>query len=199
MIPLDVTHGEGPTGLHELVLFNTENGQPSSFHIAFWNSRHRYLKSVETKQLYIPIIDTDGRVRWAFSSRKDDLTKLSWLAKFHAQDIKSRIMQHADVQSVCVGGEGRAAPWVIIDPKEGVLDRRSESQLLTDLYERIVTRTNKSDIDEIRIPRETVLITKKEKPLTFSLKQLVQRRAAEKDYTEEIEQAYLRLDETGEV
>jgi hypothetical protein len=123
----------------------------------------------------------------------------SWLAKFHAQDIENRIMQHVDVQSVCVGGEGRQAPWVIIDPKEGVLDQKSEAQWLRELYEGVITGTNKSDIEEISIPRQTVLIAKKEKPFTFSFKQLVQRRAVEKDYAEQIEQAYLLLAEARKV
>jgi acyl-coenzyme A synthetase/AMP-(fatty) acid ligase len=69
MIPLDPELGGGPDGLHELVLFNTEDGRPSPFQLAFWNSGHRHLKCVETKELYTPVKDIDGRVRWAFSSR----------------------------------------------------------------------------------------------------------------------------------
>ncbi|KAI4655395.1 hypothetical protein J4E93_000107 [Alternaria ventricosa] len=190
MVPLDV----GSDDLHELILENVGDGRTNPFQSAFWNPAHRFLERIETKELYRPVKDSDGRMRWAFSARKDDLTKLSWLAKFHAQDIERRILQHPDVQNVLVGGEARPAPYVIAQAKEGVLDGKSEAQLLEELYNGVVAATNKTDMDEIRIPRETVMIAKKEKPLKVSLKQLVQRKAVEQDYSEEIEQAYVQLE-----
>ena len=102
-------------------------------------------------------------------------------------------MQHNDVLRVFVGGEGRTVPYVIVQAKEGVLDRKSEAQLLEELYQSVITGSNVSDVEEIRIPKETVLIASKEKPLKVSLKLLVLRRAVEEDYQEEIEQAYVRL------
>lgn len=68
----------------------------------------------------------------------------------------------------------------------------SAEQLLDELY-RDVIAADINNIDEIRIPKETVLIAKKEKPLKRNLKQAVSRREVEKDYLEEIEQAYLQL------
>jgi len=117
------------------------------------------------------------------------------LAKFNAQDIESQILQHPDVQRVVVGGEGRPTPYVIMQAKEGVLDRKSEAQLLDELYEQVISGTNKADIHEISIPKETLLLAKKEKPFQVNLKQVVQRKAVEQDYLEEIEQAYLRMGE----
>jgi acyl-coenzyme A synthetase/AMP-(fatty) acid ligase len=193
MVPFDM---EGSDDLHELVLENVGDGSGNPFQLAFWNTGHRFLERIETKELYRPIKDSDGRTRWAFSARKDDLTKLNWLAKFHAQDIESRILQHADVQNVVVGGEARPAPYVIVQVKEGVLDGKSEAQLLDELYDGVLAATNETDIDEIRIPRETVMMAKKEKPLKVSFKQLVQRKTVEEDYVEEIEEAYVRLAST---
>ncbi|KAI4668190.1 uncharacterized protein J4E78_002014 [Alternaria triticimaculans] len=190
MVPLDA----GSDDLHELILEQVGDGRTNPFQTSFWNPGHRFLGRIETKELYRPVKDSDGRTRWAFSARKDDLTKLSWLAKFHAQDIERRILQHPDVQNVLVGGEARPAPYVIAQAKEGVLDGKSEAQLLEELYNGVVAATNKTDMDEIRIPRETVMIAKKEKPLKVSLKQLVQRKAVEQDYSEEIEQAYVQLE-----
>jgi acyl-coenzyme A synthetase/AMP-(fatty) acid ligase len=179
--------------LYELVHDRLANGEANIFQSAFWNPAFKDLNRIETKELYAPILDSDGRTRWAFAARKDDLTKLSWLAKFHAQDIEERIQQHADVRSVYVGGEGRPAPCVIVEAKEGVFDRISEEQLLEELYGTVVAKTNDADIEEIRIPMETVLIAKKEKPFRRNLKQVVVRKGVEEDYREEIEQAYLRL------
>ncbi|CAN9113724.1 unnamed protein product [Alternaria alternata] len=191
MVPFDT---EGSDNLHELILENAEDGRTNPFQLAFWNSGHRHLKRIETKELYRPVKDSDGRTRWAFSARKDDLTKLNWLAKFHAQSIESRILQHQEVQNAVVGGEGRPAPYVIVQVKEGALDEKSEAQLLDELYDSVIVGANKNDIDEIRIPRETVMAATREKPLKVNFKQVVQRRAIEQDYLEEIEQAYLQLE-----
>jgi trehalose utilization protein len=47
-----------------------------------------------------------------------------------------------------------------VDPKENVLDRKSEAQQFTELYESVIAGTLK-DIREIRIRKETVLIAMK--------------------------------------
>lgn len=193
MVPLDMS-GEN---LHELVLEAPKDGSMNPFQLAFWNTAHRYLDRIETKELYKPVVDSDGRTRWVFSARKDDLTKLNWLAKFHAQDIESHILNHPDVERVLVGGEGRPTPYVLIQPKEGVLDGKSEAQLIDELFHQVINGANKAGIDEIRIPKATVLLAKKEKPFQVNLKQEVQRRAVEQDYLGEINQAYLLLEKVG--
>jgi acyl-coenzyme A synthetase/AMP-(fatty) acid ligase len=186
--------GHDSKELYELVHDRLENCEVNIFQSAFWNPAFKELNRIETNELYAPILDSDGRTRWAFAARKDDLTKLNWLAKFHAQDIEERIQQHAVVKSVCVGGEGRPAPYVIIEAKEGVLDRISENQLLEELYRTVISKTNDVDIEEIQIPRGTVFIAKKEKPFKRNFKQVVVRKEVEDDYQEEIEQAYLSLE-----
>jgi hypothetical protein len=191
MVPLDPKEGDG---LHELIFEKPKTGGENFYQPGFWNPAHMDLHRIETKELYTPILDLDGKKRWVFAARKDDLTKLSWLAKFHAQDIEVRIQQNPDVKSVCVGGEGRPAPYVIIEAKEGVLDRESEDQLLDRLYATVVAGTNASDIDEIRIPRETMIIAKHDKPFKRNtFKHGVMRKEVEKDYSEEIERAYSAL------
>jgi acyl-coenzyme A synthetase/AMP-(fatty) acid ligase len=186
--------GHDAKELYELVHYRSENGEANMFQPAFWNPAFKDLNCIETKELYAPVLDSDGRTRWVFAARKDDLTKLSWLAKFHAEDIEGRIQQHGDVKSVHVGGEGRPAPYVIIETKEGVLGRINEEQLLEELYRTVVVKTNDVDIQEIRIPKETIFIATKEKPFRRNLKQVVVRKEVEEDYREEIEQAYLRLE-----
>jgi acyl-coenzyme A synthetase/AMP-(fatty) acid ligase len=193
MVPIHSVEDVG-SDLHELVFERPQDGTGNVFQPAFWNPAVQGLTRIKTSELYAPVPDMDGQNRWEFKARKDDLTKLSWLAKFHAEDIESRIQQHPDVKSVCVGGEGRPAPYVIVEPKEGVLDRESEEQLLNRLYTTVIARTNAVDIEEIHIPKETLLVAKEGKPLKRNVKQLVLRKEVEKDYREEIEQAYARLE-----
>ncbi|KAF2028026.1 acetyl-CoA synthetase-like protein [Setomelanomma holmii] len=190
MVPIE----DDESDLHELVLERPKDGSVNIFQAAFWNSAFDGFDRIETKDLYAPIIDSDGRTRWIFSARKDDLTKLNWLAKFHAHDIEARILKHSAIKSVCVGGEGRPTPYVIVEAKEGVLDRTSPDQLLEDLYATVIAKTNAKDIDEIRIPKETVLLARAEKLFKRNLKQVVMRKEVEKDYQDEIEEAYAQLE-----
>lgn len=193
MVPIHYTD-DATTDLYESVIERLEDGTENVFQPAFWNPAHNGLDRIETKELYKPIADLDGSLRWIFLARKDDLTKLSWLAKFHAADIESRIQQHPDVKSVFVGGEGRPAPYVIVELKEGVLDRKGGEEVLVDVYTTSVTRTNGEDIKEIRIPRETVFLAHNDKPFRRNFKQVIMRKAVEEDYRQEVEEAYKRLE-----
>lgn len=184
---------DGSEDLYELVLQRPENGM-NLYQPAFWNPQFKDLDRIETKELYAPVKDSDGRTRWVFTARKDDLTKLNWLAKFHARDIEHRIQQHQDVSSAFVGGEGRPTPYVIVEPREGVVGgERSGESLLDELYADAVMRVNETDTKEIRIPRETVFLTKQGKPFKRSHKQTLMRKEIEKDYATEIDDAYSRL------
>lgn len=193
MIPVDLKDVEA-IQLHEYVLERPTDGSENVFQPAFWNLEFRDQCRIETKELYAPVLDLDGRKRWIFTARKDDLIKLNWLAKFHAQDIEVRIQQHPAVKSACVGGEGRPAPYVIIEAKEGTLDHKSERQLLEDLYTTVIARANSADIEEIRIPKETVFLAKTNRPFKRNLKQVIMRNEVEVDYRQEIEDAYLQLE-----
>ncbi|KAF1999604.1 acetyl-CoA synthetase-like protein [Amniculicola lignicola CBS 123094] len=185
--------------LFELVYDRPADGQPNPYHSAFWNPQFKDTQTIETKELYAPIKDKDGRTRWVFKTRKDDLTKLSWLAKFHAQDIEAKIKAHPFVSHVFVGGEGRPTPVVIIEPKDGVLGKEglTEEELLDKLYAEVVVKSNDGSVKELLIPRETVLCSVGDKRFKVNLKQLLLRGEVEKDYEVEIEEAYARLAAKG--
>jgi len=193
-IPGSGSAGDGSDDLYELV-FERAEGEENMFQCAFWNPMWKDATRIETKELYSPVKDLDGRTRWVMSARKDDLTKLNWLAKFHAGDIEARIEQHPDVAKVFVGGEGRPTPYVIIEPREGALDSKSADELLDELYSGVIARSSQKSIAEIMIPKETVIIAKK--PFKLSAKQTVLRSHVEADYAEEIERAYKQLKVNG--
>ncbi|KAF1968822.1 acetyl-CoA synthetase-like protein [Bimuria novae-zelandiae CBS 107.79] len=182
---------DGSEDLHELVLHRPADGEANLWQPAFWNPQFRHLAKVETKELYAPIRDLDGRTRWILSARKDDLTKLEWLAKFHAKDIENVIKQHPGVSSVFVGGEGRPSPYVIVEPKSRDMDGEEADALLDEVYQSL-SKGDDSHV-EIRIPKETIFITKPGKPLKRSFKQTMMRKEIEMDYSAEIEAAYAQL------
>jgi hypothetical protein len=145
--------------------------------------------SLNTDELYSPVIDKYGIKRWAPRGRKDDLVKLSWLAKFHATHIEDAISKDARVSSVIVGGEGRDVPYVIIEPKDqgAVAD---PDELIDNLYNTVIYGVNSKDNDEIRIPREMVFLSDPSLPFKRSMKMTVLRKEVEKAYVNHIEAAY---------
>ncbi len=191
MEPVDT---EDPSSdLYELVLERSKDDTMPSWQGAWWNPDYKDFTRIESKELYCPIKDSDGSTRWIFKARKDDLLKLSWLAKFHAEELESRIMHHPLVRGVLVGGEGRFSPFVLVELKPGVLDMSNEQQLIDEIYQSVIADTNKATVKEVRIPKETLLIAKTEKPFQRTLKQSIMRKAVEQDYSVEIESAYSKL------
>lgn len=184
------TSGNGGD-LYELVFDRPADGQPSLFQGAFWNvAMFGDKNEVSEKELYEPVTDSDGSTRWVFRARTDDLLKLSWLAKFHAADIEERIARHADVKHVVVGGEGRPVPYVLVEVKDEALEGKTDEKVLDDIYEGSIVSANAEDVEEIKIPRETVALAKRDKPFKLSLKHVVLRRDVETDYKAEIEALY---------
>lgn len=184
--------GDGSDDLYELVFERPADSELSLYCSVWWNPMYKDVDTVETRELYSPVQDLGGSTRWDFKSRTDDLLKLNWLAKFNAKHIETIIHRHADVSHVLVGGEGRPAPFVIVEPKDGAGEGKTADELLSEIYDDAVAQANKSDVGEIRVPRETVILANKHKPFKVSMKGLVVRRDVEKDYSEEIEEAYAR-------
>lgn len=192
MVPVDVGTGEH-SNIYEKVIEFDPSSKTAWFQPAFWNPAHKNMTRIETNEIYTPITDSDGRMRWIFTSRKDDLTKLNWLAKFHAQDMEKQIQSHPEVKSVLVGGEGRPTPYVIVELRKAMSSSEEEKALLDDIYTSAVTSTNKADVDEIRIPRQTLIAASSNKPFKRNVKLVVLRKDVEQDYLQEIEAAYKQL------
>lgn len=188
---------EGESDVYQMVIDRPLGGGPSITQCAFWNTRMfgSDVEYVDTKELWKPVKDIDSSTRWEFVARTDDWVKLIWLAKFNAHEIEDRVIKYPGLKHVIVGGTGRAAPYMIIEAKDALLESGKTSEdLLDEIYQKMILDVNKADAKAISIPRETVLLAKKEKPFKVSLKQVVLRREVEKDYQEEIEDAYKRLE-----
>ncbi|RDW59031.1 hypothetical protein BP5796_11955 [Coleophoma crateriformis] len=145
-----------------------------------------------TSELYTPTVDADGKTRWVLTCRKDDLTKLSWLAKFHAADIEKAILKHAAVQAVFVGGTGREAPFVIIQPVAELENLSVEEQrkMVDEIYDSVIGQAIEQDITELRIPRQTVMLADPTRPFQRTLKMTMKRAEIEKDYKRDIDEMY---------
>ncbi|TDZ67346.1 Non-canonical non-ribosomal peptide synthetase FUB8 [Colletotrichum trifolii] len=179
--------------VYQMFIDRPPDGKPSIHQCAFWNYKmFDGVESIDTKELWRPVQDADGSTRWESVARTDDWLKLIWMAKFHAQDIETKVARFPGVKNVMVGGNQRVAPYVLVEVRHELLDRDPE-QLLDDIYAKTIVGINDGSAKAVAIPRETVFLAKKEKPIKMTLKQLVLRREVERDYQEEIEEAYERL------
>ncbi|KAL2883809.1 hypothetical protein SGCOL_000957 [Colletotrichum sp. CLE4] len=171
--------GDGDdSDVYQMFIDRPPDGGPSIHQCAFWNYKmFKDFETIDTKELWRPVQDSDGSTRWESVARTDDWTKLIWMAKFHAQDIETKVARYPGIKHVMVGGAGRIAPYVLIEVKDELLDKNHE-ELLDDIYEKTIT----------------VFLTSKSKPIKLTVKQLVLRREVEKDYKEEIEGVYKRLE-----
>jgi acyl-coenzyme A synthetase/AMP-(fatty) acid ligase len=147
------------------------------------------VKTFATAEIYSSVLDTNESKRWVFQGRKDDLVKLSWLAKFHAIHIEDAIAKHDNVKAVVVGGEGRDVPYIIIEPKDQ--DRvKNAKDFVDEIYDHVIRSINKKDDDEIQIPREMVMLIDPAIPFKRTLKMTIMRKEIEKAYQTHIDDLY---------
>ncbi|KAF1922667.1 acetyl-CoA synthetase-like protein [Didymella exigua CBS 183.55] len=180
--------------VYQMFIDRPPDGGPSIYQCAFWNYKmFKDVQSIDTKELWKPVKDRDGSTRWESVARTDDWTKLIWMAKFHAQDIENKVVRYPGVRHAMVGGAGRIAPYVLIEVNDELLGR-DPKELLDDIYEKIIESHNKVSAKAVAIPRQTVFLASKEKPIKLTVKQLVLRREVERDYKEEIEAVFKELE-----
>ncbi|RDW63544.1 hypothetical protein BP6252_11089 [Coleophoma cylindrospora] len=177
----------------ELYELHFDRDPPNQYNI-FQGAFHTFpdRNTHATSELYTPVIDADGKTRWVLTCRKDDLTKLSWLAKFHAADIEKTITKHPAVQAVFVGGNGREVPFVIIQPV-GELEKltvEEQRKMVDEIYDSVVGQAIEDDIVEVKIPRQTVMLADPTRPFQRTLKMTLKRAEIEQDYKRDIDEMY---------
>lgn len=188
--------GSDDDDVYQMFIDRPPGGKPSGFQCAYWNfNMFASVDSIDVQELWKPVKDIDGSTRWEFAGRADDWVKLIWASKFHAQDIETVVSRYPGIMHVMVGGAGRAAPYVLIEVKEELRGRDSDD-LVDEIYQEAIMGVNRTTAVQVGIPRETVFLAKPEKPIKLTLKHLILRREVEKDYQEEIEAAYERLDKS---
>lgn len=186
--------GSDDDDVYKMYIDRPPGGGPSVFQCAYWNLKmFRDVEAIDVQELWKPVKDADGSTRWEFAGRADDWVKLLWMSKFHAEEIEVKLARYPGIKHVVVGGSERPAPYVLIELDDDLLGRAPES-VLDEIYQKIIVRVNEDDAKQVGIPRETVLLAKKEKPVKLNVKGLVLRREVEIDYKQEINAAYEHLE-----
>ncbi|RYO81435.1 hypothetical protein DL762_007107 [Monosporascus cannonballus] len=203
LVPIDKsglpTSASNDANVYRMFIDRPAGESPPPYQCAFWNFRmFKDVDTIDTKELWRPIECDDGSVRWEFFSRADESVKLFGGVSFDAIEFETPISRHPGVKHVMAGGAGRPAPYVIIEMYDEALAGRTPESIVKDIFNNTIAILNSQVVKEIRIPEQTVFLTKKDKPFQLNLKQLVIRTRAEEDYKEEIEAAYERLEKTGD-
>lgn len=120
--------------------------------------------------------------------RRDDLVKLQWLTKVRAGDIEAALLADPRVAAALVGGEGRPAPFVILQPRAveaGQPPPGPAAELAA-----LVDRLNAAYSAEIRIPTANVIVADPQRPLKRLYKGTLDRKSILADYADEIARLY---------
>lgn len=155
-----------------------------------WLLHFPHLDNIDTKELYSPTVDKYGAKRWISRGRKDDLVKLSWVAKFHPTRIEDAIARHPQVAAVFVGGESREVPYIIIEPRNWTVVGHRRT-FVDEIYDTVIYGINERDNDEIRIPREMVMLSDPVLPFKRTMKMTIMRKEVERMYENHINALYL--------
>ncbi|CAG9955439.1 unnamed protein product [Clonostachys rosea f. rosea IK726] len=135
-----------------------------------------------TQDLYTPHPTKPGHVR--YRGRKDDLLKLTWLAKVRASDLEEHFNMQPNIRAAMVGGNGKPSPFLIIEPE-------TDKELGLEEVQSTIKLLNQSLSPDICIPLQNVIIASAERPLVRLGKGTLDRRRTIDDYKEEIERLYI--------
>jgi acyl-coenzyme A synthetase/AMP-(fatty) acid ligase len=124
-----------------------------------------------------------------YSGRKDDLFKLSWLAKVRAKDIESVLDRLPPVRSSLVGGEGRTRPFLLVELKQHANDKEQQNKIIDKIWTEL-EKLNEDNVEETRILRDHILLSDPTRPFQRLVKGTLDRRSILKSYEQDIDLVY---------
>jgi hypothetical protein len=124
---------------------------------------------------------------WLYHGRADDFVKLGSLTKFWATHVESLLEREPCVRGVIMAGDEREKTFLLVQMDESAVE--ADFQLILSK----VVEINKDLAEEIRIDKDLVLFTNKEKPMKRTGKLTVKRRETLAEYKEEIEGLYRKI------
>ena len=129
---------------------------------------------------------------WAYTNRIDNLINLSHSNNFRVSGIKAAIINHSDIRAAVVGGDRRARPFLILDIRKDLIPTGAEKQD-KDFIEHIwpvVNEANEKCVETVRLKKELTILVAPNKPIVWTAKGSVMRRATIELYENEVNSAY---------
>lgn len=175
----------GEQDFHELVIHR--DPALRRYQAAFF--LHPGLTEWRTKDLYTPHPTKPGL--WRYARRADDLFKLAWLTKVKAEDVENALERHAAVSRALVGGDARPTPFIIVEPRQALLERNLPDVEVKEEIWRAVEEVNASMVAEVKIPKVNIIVVDPKRPLQRLAKGTLNRRAILAAYEQDINQLYM--------
>lgn len=141
-----------------------------------------------SRDLFAPAEGTEGL--WRYRGRKDDFILLSNGVGLLPQLYEPLILAHRAVDGVLIGGQGRAAPFLLVQlaEQDGM---QADSRELDDVWATIERDVNKPFLgDWVRLRRDKILVTSLDRPFVWTEKGTPSRKAMLNVYQDEIEALY---------
>ncbi|KAH8901470.1 acetyl-CoA synthetase-like protein [Thozetella sp. PMI_491] len=146
------------------------------------------ISEYRTKDSFIPHPTKPGL--WKYHGRIDDLIILSHGEDLAPVEMEKMIGQHLAIAGVVIGGEGRHAPFVIVERSENFdVPEEEEEELLDQLWPSFV-EANKCCSKYVQLQKSLVLFTKPDKPLARTLKGSISRQKSLELYRAEVDSLY---------
>ncbi|KAI0685536.1 acetyl-CoA synthetase-like protein [Cerioporus squamosus] len=184
---------EGQPGVFELVFVESPLATPNVFNSTL-NGRPAYstsdlMEEHPTNPAYFKVL-----------GRADDQIILSTGEKTNPVPMETIISQDPHVQAAVMFGRGRFQNGVIIQPKEP-FDPADEAKLeaFRNQIWPAVERANKFAPSHSRIFKEMITVTNPSKPFQYTAKGTPRRHVCLKEYAEEIEEVYRKVEESSQV
>ena len=135
---------------------------------------------------------------WAYAGRGDDLVTLSHGNSLPASGLEAIITSHPDVRAAIVGGNGRARPFVILDILRDRIPAgvgRQDKDLIDHVWP-AVNKANQGCIEIVRLTKELTVLVSPTRPVVWTAKGTVVRRATIELYQAEVDGVYGDTDGT---
>lgn len=127
---------------------------------------------------------------WRYAGRLDDLIILTNGSILDASVVEAEIEKSPDVRVALIGGQGRAHPFLIIEPIDANLSSDTEKDLKLAQIWPYVEQGNDFCSDAVKLSRNLVLFMDSEKPFLHTAKGTIARQASFFLYETEISRLY---------
>ncbi|KAI0718411.1 acetyl-CoA synthetase-like protein [Cerioporus squamosus] len=190
---IERVYQEGQPGVFELVFVESPLASPNVFNTTL-NGRPAYSTSDLMEE------HPTNPALFRVLGRADDQIILSTGEKTNPIPLETIISQDPNVQAALMFGRGRFQNGVIVQPKEPF--DPTDEETLEAFRNKIwpaVERANKFAPSHSRIFKEMVTVTNPSKPFQYTAKGTPRRHVCLKDYADEIEEVYRKVEESSQV
>ncbi|GJE93572.1 acetyl-CoA synthetase-like protein [Phanerochaete sordida] len=151
----------------------------------------------DTNDILVPHPTRKGL--WKIGGRADEQIMHSTGEKTNPAPLEPLLNQDPHIQNAIMFGRGKFQPGVLIDPKPQFKFDGADEEKLADFRNAIwptVEKVNNFAPQHSRIFKEMIIVSKPEKPFTYTAKGTPRRPAVINEYQPEIEALYATVDET---